>query len=186
MRVGNSVDGYHMWCVPDWDWDQGLYWQLFQVYMMLVVLVLPSLVMMFAYSAISNEVFSLVKRRNVMTNMLTDQMQMSSISPSSSFRNSKAIKTRDLEGNTIKTPTVKAVRHNSSLLLQKKQKRMSEKSHMARIIPMLVLVVIIFIICWAPLLIFNVLQAFNIIPTQLFDNLKHLKTGLSLLAYFNR
>ena len=42
--------------------------------MLIVVLVLPSLVMMFAYSAISNEVFSLVKRRSIMTNMLTDQV----------------------------------------------------------------------------------------------------------------
>ena len=145
------------------------------MYLLLVVLVIPSFIMIFSYSAISNEVFGLVKRRTVMTNMLSDTMHMSSISPSSSF--SKANVDR-------KKARAKAIRNDSSLC--HKQKKFNEKSHMIRIIPMLVLVIAIFIICWAPLLIFSVLQSFNIIPTQLFGALKHLKTGLSLAAYFNR
>ena len=51
---------------------------------------------------------------------------------------------------------------------------------------MLLMVVVLFIICWSPLLIFNVLQSFDIIPAQLFDEHKHVKTFASLLAYLNR
>ena len=55
-----------------------------------------------------------------------------------------------------------------------------------QIIPMLLMVVILFIVCWSPLLIFEVLQSFNVLPTQLFDEHKHIKTSASLLAYLNR
>ena len=51
---------------------------------------------------------------------------------------------------------------------------------------MLLMVVVLFIICWSPLLIFDVLQSFDIIPAQLFDEYKHVKTFASLLAYLNR
>jgi len=56
---------------------------------------------------------------------------------------------------------------------------------MLKIIPMLLMVVCVFIVCWSPILIFNVLQSFDVIPTQLFDEYKHVKTSFSLLAYFN-
>merc|ERR1712227_796374 len=61
----------------------------------------------------------------------------------------------------------------------------SEKTKMLKILPMLIMVVLIFIICWTPLLMFNILQSFQMIPTQLFGFLKHLKTTFSLLAYSN-
>ena len=41
-------------------------------------------------------------------------------------------------------------------------------------------------LCWAPLLIFNVLQAFGYIDDFLMGTVKHLKTAFSLMAYFNR
>ena len=51
---------------------------------------------------------------------------------------------------------------------------------------MLIIVVIVFILCWTPILIFEVLQSFDIIGTQLFGCLKHIKTFLCLLSYMNR
>ena len=51
---------------------------------------------------------------------------------------------------------------------------------------MLIFIVILFIACWAPLLIFNVLQSFGIIDTYLIGAAKYVKTALSLMAYFNR
>jgi hypothetical protein len=55
-----------------------------------------------------------------------------------------------------------------------------------QVVPMLLVVVLVFIICWTPLLVFEVLQSFDVIPNQLFDHHKHIKTVFSLLAYFNR
>jgi hypothetical protein len=51
---------------------------------------------------------------------------------------------------------------------------------------MLIFIVILFVACWAPLLIFNVLQSFGVIDTYLIGAVKYVKTALSLMAYFNR
>ena len=51
---------------------------------------------------------------------------------------------------------------------------------------MLISIVITFVICWGPLLIFNVLQSFEIVGNFLIGMEKHLKSIFSLLAYFNR
>ena len=75
---------------------------------------------------------------------------------------------------------------------------------MKAIVPMLVMVVTVFILCWAPILVFEVatlilktnflsqiatiqvLQAYSIIGAQVFGEVKHIKTCFSLLAYVNR
>ena len=72
---------------------------------------------------------------------------------------------------------------------------------MKAIVPMLVMVVTVFILCWTPILIFEVtfhfpandlknilqvLQAFDVIGLQVFGLVKHIKTFCSLLAYVNR
>ena len=51
---------------------------------------------------------------------------------------------------------------------------------------MLVMVVMVFILCWSPILIFEMLQSFDIVHWWITGTLKHTKTCLSLLAYFNR
>ena len=74
--------------------------------------------------------------------------------------------------------------------------------HMKAIVPMLVMVVTVFILCWTPILIFEVtrrivhktllfiafqvLQAYAVIGAQVFGVVKHIKTVFSLLAYVNR
>ena len=75
------------------------------------------------------------------------------------------------------------------------------QSQMKAIVPMLVMVVTVFILCWTPILIFEVtfhfpandlknilqvLQAFDVIGLQVFGLVKHIKTFCSLLAYVNR
>ena len=51
---------------------------------------------------------------------------------------------------------------------------------------MLIFVVLLYVVCWGPLLIFNVLQSFGHIGNYLLGVEKHLKTAFSLMAYFNR
>ena len=55
-----------------------------------------------------------------------------------------------------------------------------------QVVRMLISIVITFVICWGPLLIFNVLQSFEIVGNFLIGMEKHLKSIFSLLAYFNR
>lgn len=51
---------------------------------------------------------------------------------------------------------------------------------------MLVAVVIVFILCWAPVLVDNVLTSYDILPHIREGTLKQLATYFQLLAYFNR
>lgn len=51
---------------------------------------------------------------------------------------------------------------------------------------MLVAVVVLFAICWSPMLIDNVLTSYGILPRLKHDTSKHLNTIFQLMAYFNR
>ncbi|KAF4524434.1 hypothetical protein B566_EDAN013452 [Ephemera danica] len=50
---------------------------------------------------------------------------------------------------------------------------------------MLVAIVALFVICWAPVLIDNVLTAFEVLPHIRIGGLKHMATAFHLMAYFN-
>lgn len=51
---------------------------------------------------------------------------------------------------------------------------------------MLVAVVVLFAICWGPILIDNVLTAYGYLPRIKGGTHKHLNTAFQLMAYFNR
>lgn len=51
---------------------------------------------------------------------------------------------------------------------------------------MLVAVVVLFAICWSPMLIDNVLTAYGIFPKQKHSHYKHMNTAFQLMAYLNR
>jgi hypothetical protein len=51
---------------------------------------------------------------------------------------------------------------------------------------MLIAVVALFVLCWAPVLIDNVLTAYGALPYIRTANLKHMATAFHLMAYFNR
>lgn len=56
---------------------------------------------------------------------------------------------------------------------------------MSQVIKMLITVVIIFVLCWTPILMLNVLQAFDIIPTLNYGHMKAIKTAFHLFSYAN-
>ena len=72
LQIGNKVDGFYFWCIPNWE-DEVKYrfsliccnktpqddWKLFQLYMLIIVLILPSIIMTAAYSSISRKLLSL-------------------------------------------------------------------------------------------------------------------------------
>ena len=51
---------------------------------------------------------------------------------------------------------------------------------------MLVVIVVVFVVCWTPLLLINILQSLGTISLQIHGWAKHCKTVSSLLAYLNR
>lgn len=54
-----------------------------------------------------------------------------------------------------------------------------------RVIKMLIVIVLVFAICWTPHLTFLLLQGFGVIPVQLDGPLKFAKTAFILMAYMN-
>lgn len=56
---------------------------------------------------------------------------------------------------------------------------------MSQVIKMLITVVIIFVICWTPILVINLMTAFSIIPILNYGHLKAVRTTCHLLSYAN-
>ena len=55
-----------------------------------------------------------------------------------------------------------------------------------QLIRMMVAVVVFFLVCWAPLLIFNALQSLGAFAVHVPGPIKHFKTAFDLMAYANR
>ncbi len=51
---------------------------------------------------------------------------------------------------------------------------------------MLVVIVVVFVFCWTPYLLINVLQSFGVVDSQLRGAAKYLKLTFTLMAYLNR
>merc|ERR1719336_1878870 len=65
------------------------------------------------------------------------------------------------------------------------EKLSREKAQIRKVVPMLAMVVLVFLLCWSPILLFELLQSFDIVNWWITGGLKHTKTCFSLLAYFN-
>lgn len=50
---------------------------------------------------------------------------------------------------------------------------------------MLVVIIVLFAICWGPVLIENVFAAFDVTETLNYDHLKHVRSAMHLMAYAN-
>jgi hypothetical protein len=56
-----------------------------------------------------------------------------------------------------------------------------------QVIKMLVAVVALFVLCWAPLLILNVLYAYGVVSKYSNDGeIKNIQSGFTVMAYSNR
>lgn len=62
LAVGVRVPAF--WCVR--DWDNPLSWQIYELYMLLLVLVLPLTIMAGAYGAIGREIWRVTYLRSSM------------------------------------------------------------------------------------------------------------------------
>ncbi|KAK3850177.1 hypothetical protein Pcinc_043100, partial [Petrolisthes cinctipes] len=134
--VGVRVDAY--WCHRNWD-DPHV-WQGYELYMLLVVLVVPTLVMAFAYSAIGYKLTKVMVERS----------------------------------SLVGSPHVVTSRSRD------------DYRDVKQIVTMLFVVVVLFIMCWSPLLVTNVLRAWGVLPPYHHGAFyKHLYNTVHLLAYFN-
>ncbi|XP_065339229.1 gastrin/cholecystokinin type B receptor-like isoform X3 [Cloeon dipterum] len=162
LPVGGRVKAY--WCVRNWD-DVTL-WQAYEVYMLLLLLVVPTIIMGATYSSISCEVWRVMKRRQTMT---TGQ----------GLQSMEQLR---------RAPRTMAMRHSSRCSTTSTvRNRLAEDDNrtVKQVVKMLIAVVALFVVCWAPVLIDNVLTAYGVLPFIRTANLKHMATAFHLMAYFN-
>ncbi|KAK3874159.1 hypothetical protein Pcinc_020868 [Petrolisthes cinctipes] len=86
--------------------------------------------------------------------------------------------------------TGKGQMSNGTLLLDnlnkgtRGRKRDGEDSEVRQVVSMLVVVVVLFVLCWSPILVLNVLKAYGILPA-FSQTIKHVATAADLLSYCN-
>ncbi|XP_023216276.1 trissin receptor-like [Centruroides sculpturatus] len=163
MRVGERQIAY--WCVRNWD-QRGL-WQIYELYMLLLILIAPSIIMGYAYIRICHQLWIVVKERASMTSgeMPGTELQVRESHPKNQYSTQVCV---------VK-PKPKSSFHKMN----------SDSATVKQVIKMLVAVVLLFILCWSPILITNVLTAFGIVDELNIGHLKPLRTAFHLMSYFN-
>lgn len=159
MRVGERKEDF--WCVK--NWDNPFIWKLHELYFLFFILIGPFTIMSICYLLICLEVWKVMERRSVMTNNPPYEFALISL--------------RHTNRNTIEIVRYFETVHKNAR---------DDTKMVKQVIYMLVAVVFFFAICWTPLLIDNVLTAFDVLPILRGDSLKYMSTAFHLLAYFNR
>ncbi|XP_046543503.1 QRFP-like peptide receptor [Haliotis rubra] len=161
-EVGVYRKGY--WCVK--DWDQTLYSSLYELFMLGIMLVFPVAIMTFAYVSICLELWIMTTRRSAMRSGL--------VLATGTFRSPPSTESSPYHVTSEKTPVMKKQKFSTDDDATRKQ-----------VIKMLVAVILIFVVCWAPILISNVLTAFRVIHHLNYGYLKPMRQTFYLLAYAN-
>ncbi|XP_029677270.1 QRFP-like peptide receptor isoform X1 [Formica exsecta] len=157
-QVGEKYIAY--WCVR--DSEAGLLWRFHEIYMLIVVLILPLSIMAFCYATICWEIWRVMKRRYHMTSR------------------------HALSPNSVDTESIPMTQRQSGNERKSRRDENDDESRtIKQVVKMLVAVVVLFAICWAPMLIDNVLTAYGYLPRLKNGTHKHLNTMFQLMAYFN-
>ncbi|XP_046400547.1 gastrin/cholecystokinin type B receptor-like [Ischnura elegans] len=183
LSVGVRIPAF--WCYRDLDNVE--LWRFHEVYLLLLVLILPTCVMAGAYASICWEIWKVMRRRYHMTG------GMKGI-------NTPVDDPLECNGSPTETTTMMAA-ENIRLSCKKGSSRArrapryrlnveateTESGTVRKVIKMLVIVVLLFVICWAPVLIDNVLIAYQILPGLRDSNstLRHMGNAFHLMSYFN-
>ncbi|XP_052120550.1 QRFP-like peptide receptor [Frankliniella occidentalis] len=156
------------WCIRNLDEDGIAMVRFNDVYSLVVILVVPTAIMVFAYSVICWEVWHVMLQRYHMTS-------------------GKGLNVVE----SIPLSKKRQVGFRESLKKGGGQIRLEEETQTVKqVIKMLVAVVVVFVICWAPLLIEHVLTSYGVIAKneeRTGDKvwLKYMSIGFHLLSYFN-
>ncbi|XP_028134502.1 QRFP-like peptide receptor [Diabrotica virgifera virgifera] len=148
------------YCVRGWNDNPEMH-KFHELYMFVLILVVPFFIMAFSYGLICWEISKVMERRSAMTG------ELNRTSEKHICQNAKLIET--LHMNSVKR--AKNARDDTTMVKQ--------------VICMLVTVVVLFAICWTPMLIDNVLTAYGVLPFMKFGTLKYMSNAFSLMAYFN-
>ncbi|XP_033736773.1 allatostatin-A receptor-like [Pecten maximus] len=177
IMVGSTRKAY--WCRIDFVEPE--HHQTYELYMLVIIFVIPVGVMAFTYTWICVEIWYVVSKRAVMRSGSECQYKeaRSSTSPSytmTSQRSSSNVypaygdSTRGTSGDSTRRMPVKST---------------DDTRTRKQVIIMLIVVVLLFAVCWGPILINNVLVSFKVLDGFHIYYLKPMRLAFHLMSYAN-
>ncbi|XP_056646758.1 pyroglutamylated RF-amide peptide receptor-like [Diorhabda sublineata] len=152
------------YCVRGWD-DNPTIHKFHELYMFILIFVGPFCIMAFSYGLICWEIWKVIERRSTMTS----EQVLSRLPGKYTISQNKKLIENTNTNNSSKTKN--SARDDTTVVKQ--------------VICMLVTVVVLFAVCWTPMLIDNVLTAYGVLPFMKFGTIKYMSNAFSLMAYFN-
>ncbi|XP_061175675.1 QRFP-like peptide receptor [Saccostrea echinata] len=141
------------WCIL--EWNNSLVQRLYGTYMFMIILLVPFLIVSYAYTSICRKLWKMDKRdRN-----LGDKQEVVQLRRVLSRRDKKIINQRGTNGDDNNT---------------RKQ-----------VVKMLVTIILLFMISWGPITTNNLLVSFDILDNLHMGTLKHVRQAFYVLSYFN-
>lgn len=136
IDVGEKEKG--TWCVR--DWYSPVAWKAYELYMLVIILIVPLIIMSYSYAKICSKLYTLMHNKRTAQDFPFSQPDV--------YIDASAAK-------------------------------------MTQVIKMLIVVVVIFVLCWTPILVINLLSAFKILPSLNYGHMFAIKTTSHLLSYAN-
>ncbi|KAI2805532.1 hypothetical protein BLOT_004530 [Blomia tropicalis] len=179
------------WCVKisnHWDGNtDGWIRVTYEVYMMCTILFIPTLIMTYTYCRICTHLWSIVHRRTAIRygngTTVNESIKTSKNGPKNGSETCKS--TASVSSSSGSGSNSSGVITSSTTKLHQQRTMEEDNQTVKQVIKMLVAVVLLFVICWSPLLIINLLKGFLIIP-QINEGLLKAAVPIAyLLAYLN-
>ncbi|KAK3091317.1 hypothetical protein FSP39_018886 [Pinctada imbricata] len=157
------------WCML--EWNNFIIQRLYGIYMYLIILVLPVILLTFAYSSICWRLW-LIDTQFTRHSLSSNETTMSELSVmrSCTQHNDRS------GGRGADDPEVP---------LRPRQNIREENNTRKQVVKMLFAIVVLFILCWGPIMTNNLLVAFEIIDNLHMGYLKPIRQAFFVLSYFN-
>ncbi|KAK0068688.1 pyroglutamylated RFamide peptide receptor [Biomphalaria pfeifferi] len=169
-RVGLKVTAF--WCLK--EFQEQTHHKAYELYMLVLLFVLPIVVMVTTYVIICLKVWEF-------TGMRTDMRHGRVITPVTKERVQTNI--GDVESSLLSTSYTVGARE--SVRTDRKKDTVEDNKMTKQLIVMLVTVVVLFTLCWGPIVINNILVAFDLIEQLNYGPLRPMRTAFHLLSYIN-
>jgi len=183
LPVGDRIPAF--WCVRHSNNPLG--WKIYEIYMLVVILILPLTIMIIAYGSICNEIWQMTLQRGALINEPVHEAAngTTSMHRSRSMETPENMEAQELNSMSIRTKNLPSQTGSKDNASKCRSRRQTDYRTAKQVVKMLVAVVVLFAICWAPYLIDNVLTGFDVLPHARTGAKKHMRTAFHLLAYFN-
>ncbi|GFR66151.1 orexin receptor type 2 [Elysia marginata] len=194
IEVGERYKTY--WCRKEFT-SQG-YHLAYELYMLVLVFIVPLSIMFTTYGIVCFKVWKF-------SDMRTDMRSGRVIAPGPGGRDKSETSTgRHADQNSVSRPggacaavtsagrsgsnsvkTQNSARGNIGRSIFKKKTGSDDSRATRQLILMLVLVVVLFTLCWGPIIVNNVLVAFRVLDDLHYGYLKPMRIAFNLLSYIN-